>query len=89
MQAVGLPPGSISSYVLDNDPIPRALLSMDPTFEWLRRWGVIGSALNAGSSWLGWPSLSPSPALLHNAGSVYLVKWSADEGHQVSHVQAE
>ena len=82
-QAVGLETGSLNSYVLDNDPIPRALLSMDPTFDWLRRWGVVGRAVSAGSAWLGLPAPSPSPALLHNAGSIYLVKWSADAGHQV------
>ena len=80
---MGLEPDSVNSYVLDQDPIPRALLSMDPTFAWLRSWGVVGQALKAGSSLLGWPPLSDAPSLVHNAGNVYLLRWSPDVGHQV------
>ena len=31
-------PNSVRNYVLDNDPVPRALLSVDPTFEALKDW---------------------------------------------------
>jgi hypothetical protein len=33
LSALGLPPDSISSFVLEMDPVPRALLSVDPTFQ--------------------------------------------------------
>ena len=73
----------MNSYVLDQDPIPRAMLSVDPTFAWLRTWGVVGQALKAGSSLLGWAPPSDTPTLVHNAGNVFLMTWSAEQGHQV------
>lgn len=33
LQALGLPPDAINSFVLEMDPVPRALLSVDPTFQ--------------------------------------------------------
>ena len=33
LQALGLPPTAINSFVLEMDPVPRALLSVDPTFQ--------------------------------------------------------
>ena len=35
MQVLGLPTAAIQSYVLDNDPVPRAMLSADPAFTYL------------------------------------------------------
>jgi hypothetical protein len=32
LQALGLPGHAVRSFVLENDPVPRALLTVDPTF---------------------------------------------------------
>lgn len=33
LEALSLPPDAINSFVLEMDPVPRALLSVDPTFQ--------------------------------------------------------
>ena len=37
MQELGLPAAAVRSFVLDNDPVPRAMLSADPTFAMLSK----------------------------------------------------
>ena len=32
LQALGLPDSSVQNFVLENDPVPRALLTADPAF---------------------------------------------------------
>lgn len=36
-QALGLPASAVRSFVLDNDPVPRAMLSADPAFALLKQ----------------------------------------------------
>lgn len=50
LQALGLPPDAINSFVLEMDPVPRALLSVDPTFQAL---SVSGRVLTGHSLWCG------------------------------------
>jgi hypothetical protein len=35
LEVLGLTPSSVHNHVLEMDPVPRALLSVDPTFELL------------------------------------------------------
>ncbi|KAK9824288.1 hypothetical protein WJX72_009195 [[Myrmecia] bisecta] len=83
MQVLGLPPTAIQSFVLDNDPIPRAMLSVDPTFALLKRWPIMRSLLELRQTWLGpATAFTPSRFLFDNAGEVYLIRWTLEEGHQ-------
>lgn len=36
-QLLGLPDSAVRNFVLDNDPVPRALLSVDPSFSLLKK----------------------------------------------------
>lgn len=33
MGLLGLPPSALRNFALENDPVPRALLSVDPTYQ--------------------------------------------------------
>lgn len=85
LQVLGLPEGSIRSFVLENDPVPRALLSVDPTFTALKN-SRPGAALLRLRSWLLGPSvpLTPDRFLADNVGEVNLLRWTPDAGHRVS-----
>lgn len=58
-QALGLPESAVRSFVLDNDPVPRAMLSADPAFALLKQ--------SAPVSWLLQVRGSPAPA--HTLGA--------------------
>lgn len=45
LQALGLPQHAMQHYVLDQDPVPRAMLSVDPTLSFLKQ--VAGLPLDA------------------------------------------
>lgn len=84
MQVLGLPEGSVRSFVLENDPVPRALLSVDPTYTALRN-SQPGAALLRLRSWLLGPGvpLTPDRFLADNVGEVNLLRWTPDGGHRV------
>ena len=71
--------------MLENDPVPRALLSVDPTFTALKQ-SRPGAALLQLRHWLLGPGvpLTPERFLADNVGDVHLIKWSPDSGHKVS-----
>lgn len=48
LEVLRLPPGSIQNFVLEMDPVPRALLSVDPSFELLSVSERAGLAVLAG-----------------------------------------
>jgi hypothetical protein len=48
LDALALPHDAVSSFVLEMDPVPRALLSVDPTFQALSVSRVMGSWFVAG-----------------------------------------
>ena len=47
VQLLSLPPGAVRSFVLDNDPVPRAMLSVDPTFAMLKQSAPMSWVLEA------------------------------------------
>jgi hypothetical protein len=76
---------SVAQYVLEGDPVPRALLSADPTFASLKKQGGLFSAALALNQRLfgeGSP-LTPSRFLFEPLGVVKLVRWSAAGGSEV------
>ncbi|GAB4818785.1 hypothetical protein N2152v2_005831 [Parachlorella kessleri] len=81
LEALGMAPSSVRNYVLDNDPVPRALLSVDPTFEALKAWMPVKSLLELRERLLGPGAvLSTSRFLYHTVGPVYLIRWLGQEG---------
>ena len=60
LQMLGLAEGSIRSFVLENDPVPRALLSVDPTFTALKN-SRPGAALLQLRHWLLGPGVPLTP----------------------------
>ena len=94
-------PGLVRNYVLQDDPVPRALLSADPALLALTRHPAVEGLLRLRRQWLSGeaggdrgssygdaPSLSPSRFLFHPAGEVRLVRWSAAGGHRVHQLSA-
>ena len=72
------------SFVLDNDPVPRAMLSVDPTFAMLKNAAPVSWLLEARRRLLGdGAALTPERFLYENAGEVYLIRWSPDSGQKV------
>ncbi len=47
LQALGLPASAVRSFVLDNDPVPRAMLSADPAFALLKQSAPVAWLLQA------------------------------------------
>lgn len=79
LAAVGLPEGSVKNFVLENDPVPRALLSVDPTFELLKGWGAVKGLLQLRELLAGAGSpLSSSRFLFESVGQVHLIKWTPE-----------
>jgi hypothetical protein len=71
-------------FVLQNDPVPRALLSVDPTFQALKQWSPVRGLLALRGALLGEGSpLSSSRFLFEAVGDVYLIKWEPSGGTQV------
>ncbi|KAL3139882.1 hypothetical protein ABBQ38_004176 [Trebouxia sp. C0009 RCD-2024] len=86
LQLLGLPAASLRSFVLDTDPIPRAMLSIDPTFAFVKQWPAVKSVMQLGRWFTGQQGPAPvSPArfMYNNVGEVYLIKWTVGRGHKV------
>lgn len=89
LQLLGLPASSLRSFVLDSDPIPRAMLSIDPTFAFVKQWPAVKSIMQLGRWFTGQQSPAPvTPArfMYNNVGEVYLIKWTVGQGHKVSSI---
>lgn len=70
-QLLNLPPGAVRSFVLDNDPVPRAMLSVDPTFAMLKQSAPMSWVLEARRAFLGsGVSFTPEKFLYENVGDV-------------------
>lgn len=68
---MNLPDGSVKSFVLDNDPIPRAMLSVDPTFALFKQSAPLSSLLEARKRLFGsGASFTPERFLYENVGDV-------------------
>lgn len=83
VQVLGLKRSAIRSYVLENDPVPRALLSIDPTFTALKNNRAGSAFLQLRQLFMGSTALTPDRFLADNVGEVHLIKWTAEEGHEV------
>ena len=84
VQVVGLSAARVRSFVLDNDPVPRAMLSVDPTFALLRNAAPVSWLLEARRRLLGaGAALTPERFLFENVGGVYLIRWSPESGQKV------
>ena len=87
LQMLGLPSAGMRSFVLDSDPIPRAMLSIDPTFSFFKQWPAVKGLLQL-RQWFvrqtSAPVVNPARFLYVNVGQVYLIKWTVDQGHKVS-----
>lgn len=71
MQVCGLPQGCVKSFVLDNDPIPRAMLSVDPTFALLKQSTPVSLLLETRRRLFGsGASFTPERFLYENVGEV-------------------
>lgn len=62
LQALGLPPDAINCFVLEADPVPRALLSVDPTFQlfsvsFCKAVGSVCTCMH--EAWRGFSSVQP------------------------------
>ncbi len=70
-QVCGLPQGCVKSFVLDNDPIPRAMLSVDPTFALLKQSTPLSFLLETRRRLFGsGASFTPERFLYENVGEV-------------------
>jgi hypothetical protein len=59
--------------------VPRALLSVDPTFELLKSWGAVQGLLQLRQLLAGEGSpLSPGRFLFESVGQVHLIKWTPE-----------
>ncbi|WIA13252.1 hypothetical protein OEZ85_006841 [Tetradesmus obliquus] len=84
LQALRLPSDCVKNFVLENDPVPRALLSVDPTFELLSSWGAVQGLLQLRQLLAGQGSpLSPGRFLFESVGQVHLIKWTPEGGSEV------
>lgn len=87
LQLLGLPAASLRSFVLDSDPIPRAMLSIDPTFAFFKQWPAVKTIMQVGRWFMGQPApstVTPARFMYNNVGQVYLIKWTVSQGHKVS-----
>lgn len=75
---------SVTSFFAEGDPVPRWLLSSDPSFAVAASFPPLAAAL-AARAWLFGPSapLSTGRFLFEPAGECYLVSWSPRSGHSV------
>jgi hypothetical protein len=79
LAALGLPADAVRSFVLEHDPVPRALLSADPTFELARRIGAVKGLLALRELLAGaGAALSPGRFLFEAVGQVHLIKWTPE-----------
>ena len=86
LQMLGLPSAGLRSFVLDSDPIPRAMLSIDPTFSFVKEWPAVKGFLQMRQWIMGQtaaPPVNPARFLYDNVGEVYLIKWTVGQGHKV------
>jgi len=79
-----VPETAVAQYVLEGDPVPRALLSADPTFASLQRNDFFSAALRLNQRLFGGGApLTPGRFLFEALGVVKLVRWSASGGSEV------
>lgn len=81
LEALGLAPDAMQHYVLDQDPVPRAMLSVDPTLSVLKQFVGLQSLVDAPRSFLGG---TPVRFLFDlPMGEVYLLKLDQQRVHRL------
>lgn len=86
LQALGLPPHAMQHYVLDQDPVPRAMLSVDPTLSLLKQVVGLQGLVDAPRNFLGG---TPVRFLFDlPMGEVYLLKLDQERVHRLDGEQA-
>lgn len=81
LRALGLPPAALQHYVLDQDPVPRAMLSVDPTLSVLKQLVGLQPLLDAQRSMFGG---TPARFLMDlPMGEVYLLKLDQQRVHRL------
>ena len=84
LKVLGAPPSACRSYVLENDPVPRALISADPNFRAAASWAPVARLLQLRQALLGPGSmLSSERFMFENVGDTFLLRWSPQAGHAV------
>ena len=86
LQVLGLPHSAFRSFCLGDDPVPRAMLSVDPSFSMVKQWSGVRELLQLRQWFLGEgvkAPFTPDTFLYDNLGEVHLIKWSLHGGHQV------
>lgn len=88
LEALGLTETAVTSFVLENDPVPRAFLHVDPVYRALITAApVIGQLLALRQRVFGdGVALSPKRFLYEMGGRVFLVRWSVERGHTITRV---
>jgi hypothetical protein len=79
LDVLGLPLHALRNFALENDPVPRALLSVDPTFEMIKQWDTAKALLQLRERLVGKGSpLSTDRFLFETVGELYLIKWTPE-----------
>ena len=90
LAALGMAPGAVRNYVLDDDPVPRVLLTADPSFQVLKASPAAAALLQLRERVLGPGAvLSPSRFLYHTVGAVLLLRWSPERGYSIRRLAAD
>eukprot|EP00191_Tetraselmis_sp_GSL018_P011006 CAMPEP_0177599586 /NCGR_PEP_ID=MMETSP0419_2-20121207/13083_1 /TAXON_ID=582737 /ORGANISM="Tetraselmis sp., Strain GSL018" /LENGTH=489 /DNA_ID=CAMNT_0019092351 /DNA_START=220 /DNA_END=1690 /DNA_ORIENTATION=+ len=83
---LGMDPASIQSFCLDDDPVPRAMLSVDPAYSLLRRSELGERILKWRESWLGSGPLTLNRFLFEPVGRHFLIRWDPSTGSRLVEV---
>ncbi|GBF94188.1 hypothetical protein Rsub_07175 [Raphidocelis subcapitata] len=89
LSLLGLSPAQLRNFVLQGDPVPRAMLSVDPAFQLLSGLPAFRALLELRAALAGGGRgpLSPGRFLFESVGEVHLIKWSPEEGSRLVHLE--
>lgn len=78
---LGLQAAQVRAFVLQNDPVPRAMLAADPAFSIVKKWSVTRQLLELRGWFLGQGAMFSTQRFLYDKiGHVYLITWAEDAG---------
>ena len=80
----GLEPGSVRSFVLSNDPVPRMWMAANPLFDVVMQNATVASVVGA-REWLFGPGIISSRRFLYETvGVLHWLQWTAGDGTRMS-----
>jgi len=81
---MGLDPSAIKCFCLDNDPVPRSMLAVDPAYSFLKQ-TQLGSRLLGWreSLWGGDGPLTSKRFLFEPVGRHFLIRWDPESGSRL------